>query len=193
VIVDDEPGIRMMLSLLLDSAGIPNRAYESGERFLKAFSAGGLEVGCLVLDLALSGVGGLEVLSKTRRQSSDLPVIIISGTASFADAAHAIQGKANAVFAKPFNPGALLASIQSLMAEWRERSAVRRDISTKLAMLSPREREVLDALVEGKNTSQIAHALGISPSTVEKHRLRVFDKTGIDSVVGLVHWLFGLK
>lgn len=193
VIVDDEPGVRAYISRLLESASIATRSFESGEEFLQAMSVAAVGLGCLILDVGLSGVSGLDVLAKVRRASQELPIIVISGTATFGDAARAFQDKADAVFAKPIDSAALVASVQALMARWRQRTTVRSEIEQRLATLSAREREVLDALVEGKNTSQIAHALGISPSTVEKHRLRVFEKTRIDTVVGLIHWLAELK
>src|SRR3954463_4857289 len=185
--VDDEPGMRFLLRTLFESAGMAVRCYDSAESLLADNED--IRFGCIVADIRLHGISGLELLGELRRRGGDIPIVIISGRATVADAVSAFRENAGAFFEKPFKNTELIATVQSLVAEWAEKLGKRQAITAALAPLSVREREVLDALVSGKKTAQIARELEISPSTVEKHRIHIFEKTGIDSVIGLVHLL----
>lgn len=190
-IVEDEADIRKTLSHLLESAGIPTVEYESAEQLLQDTEA--TRFNCLILDINLKGMSGLQLQARLRRQGADIPIVIISGGATAADAIQAYRQQANAMFEKPFNHGEFIATVKDLTTSWTAKQAKRLEIEARLAALSPRERDVMDSLVAGKKTTQIAQELSISPSTVEKHRLRVFEKTDADSVVSLIHWLADLN
>jgi two-component system response regulator FixJ len=185
-IVDDECDIREVLTELLKSAGIQSRNYTRAEDLLEddaeAFS-------CLILDIGLPGMSGLQLQSLIRQRSADVPIVIMSGQATASDAIRAYRANANAMFEKPFDHREMLATVQSLVLDWSAKQARREEIDSRVASLSPRERAVMDLLIAGHKTALIARHLAISASTVEKHRLRVFEKTGQDSVISLIHWL----
>jgi FixJ family two-component response regulator len=184
-IVDDEPGMRLLLRHLFELQGMAVRCYDCAESMLRDDEE--VRFGCIVLDLALTGMSGLDLLVDLRRQSSDVPIVMISGRANVADAIGAFKHKVSAFFEKPFNNTELSQTVCDLMSEWVAEQELRASVGAKLADLSPREKEVLDALIAGKKTTQIARELAISPSTVEKHRLHIFAKTQVDSVIGLIH------
>lgn len=184
-IVDDEPGMRLLLSHLFESDGIAVRCYDCAEALLRDDES--VRFGCIVVDLALTGMSGLDLLANLRRHSSDIPIVMISGRANVSDAIGAFNHKVSAFVEKPFDNAYLSQTVRELMSKWVVKQELRAVVGAKLADLSSREREVLDALVAGKKTTQIARELAISPSTVEKHRLHIFKKTQVDSVVGLVH------
>jgi FixJ family two-component response regulator len=188
-IIDDEPQVCRSLERLFKSAGILSRAFGSAEQFLDEVDFS--EVGCLVLDIRLTGMNGLELQAELRRRGVKIPIVVISGHATVTDAIRAFGANAGAFFEKPFDDEEFLATVERLRQGWAMEETDRRAIASRTEALTDREREVMDALVAGKKTNQIARELAISPSTVEKHRLRVFDKTGIDSVVGLVHLVSG--
>jgi two-component system response regulator DctR len=190
-IVEDEADVRNTLAHLLGSAGLRTVEYESAEQLLADTEA--TRFNCLILDINLRGMSGLQLQARLRRHGADLPIVIISGGATAADAIQAYRQQASAMFEKPFNHGEFVATVKDLTASWTAKQAKRQEIEARLAALSPRERDVMDSLVAGKKTIQIAQELSISSSTVEKHRLRVFEKTGADSVVSLIHWLADLN
>jgi two-component system response regulator DctR len=189
--VDDEPGMRFLLRSLFESAGLLVRCYDSAEALLADNEE--IRFGCIVADLRLNGISGIQLLGELRRRGGGIPIVIISGRASVSDAVAAFRENAAAFFEKPFDNNELVASVKQLMGEWAAKQEKREALAAILTPLSVREREVLEALVTGKKTAQIAHELGISASTVEKHRIRVFEKTGVDSVIGLVHLLSGYQ
>jgi FixJ family two-component response regulator len=185
--VDDEPGMRFLLRSLFEATGMSVRCYDSAESLLADNED--IRFGCIVADIRLNGISGLDLLGELRRRGGDIPIVIISGRATVSDAVTAFRENAGAFFEKPFKNTDLVATVKKLVAEWTAKQVKREAITAALAPLSVREREVLDALVAGKKTSQIAHELEISPSTVEKHRIHIFEKTGVDSVIRLVHLL----
>jgi len=177
--------MRLLLTRLFESAGIACHAYAHAEGMLD--DRQGLRCGVLVVDIRLKGMSGLELQSELRRRRSDVEVVIISGRATVADAISAFGNQAGAFFEKPFNNRDLLEAVQKLREKWEKRRSRQESIESLLAPLSARERQVMEALMAGKTTVQVAHELNISPSTVEKHRLRIFEKTGADSVIQLIH------
>ncbi|HEX6961386.1 MAG TPA: response regulator [Lacipirellula sp.] len=188
-IVDDEEHVRVLLEHLLNSAGIAAQTFESAEHLL---AEGELEaVSCLILDIGMSGMSGLELMAELRGRDLDFPIVIASGQATIADANLAIRQRVGALFEKPFDEQELLAAVKELIDGWAPIRRRSQEVKARLATLTLRERDVMQSLVAGKKTVQIANELLISPSTVEKHRLRVFHKTGVDSVVGLMNWLAG--
>ena len=184
-IVDDEPGMRLLLSRLLEAEGFAVRCYDCAESMLRDDEE--LQFGCIVLDVSLTGMTGLQFLSDLRLRGSDVPIVMVSGQASVSDTIAAFKNKASAFFEKPFNNQELVQTVRELITDWSIEKKRCMDLRAKLANLSSREQEVLEALVAGKKTRQIALEMAISASTVEKHRLNIFKKTKVDSVIGLVH------
>lgn len=186
-LVDDDPAVRHSLTRLLDSAGFRSAAFESAEEFLAHRSQ--LQRGCVLLDVRMPGMSGLELQNRMNADGNPLPIIIITGHADVPMAIAALKAGAFDFIEKPFDDEALLERIrQAVEAE----VALRRDEETrqqsrdKIETLSPREREILDGLTEGKTVEQIAAHLGISPKTVYMHRSHLMTKTGTDSIASLV-------
>lgn len=184
-IVDDEPGMRVLLARLFETAGIRSQAYPCAESLLEDLD--GAKFGCLVVDIGLQGISGLDLQSELRRRCPEMAIVVISGRATVADAIRAFRNRASAFFEKPFDNRELLATVQEIVLDWELRESKLQAIESLLSPLSAREREVLEALMAGKKTVQVAHELNISASTVEKHRLRIFEKTGVDSIIELIH------
>lgn len=186
-VVDDEPRMCTSLALLLKSAGYRTETFGSAEAFLNGYDPG--SPGCLILDLCMDGMSGLDLQKEFRQRGIRIPHIIISGFAEVPSVVQAMKHGAMDVLEKPFRSEVLLD---------RVREAIRRDEEARrensrhtraralLERLSDREREVMRLLVEGKHTKTIARELGISPKTVHAHRARVLEKTHVESVVELV-------
>jgi FixJ family two-component response regulator len=176
-----------MLELLnrkFRSAGVETRTYESAERMLAEESLEG--VSCLIVDIRLDGINGLELQYELNRKGVELPIVFISGDATVPDTIRAFKEGANAFFEKPFDSNELVATVLQLADAHVMKQRRIHELKSRLSPLTDREREVYQALVDGKKTTQIARELRISPSTVEKHRIHIFDKTGVSSVVDLV-------
>jgi len=170
------------LCLLFKSAGLSSIPFESAEDFL-AFDTGE-NPGCLVLDIHLRGLSGLDLHKQLAQSGNRMPVILISGDISVANTVQAIKDGADNVFEKPFNDEELLMAVTSATRHANERFTRRKHAVAKLSRLSDREQQVVSLLMDDMKTSQIARALSISPSTVEKHRLRAFEKLEVSSVIG---------
>jgi two-component system, LuxR family, response regulator FixJ len=175
-IVDDDAAIRESLVLLLGTAGLKAIAHPSAEAFLAADKTG---LGCLVIDVRMPGMGGIELQEELARRGISLPVIVITGHADVPLAVRAMKGGAIDFVEKPFDEEVLLAAIRKAFAlgvETAKVAAEGAEVERRISQLTPREREVLDALVAGKPNKIIAYELSISPRTVEIHRARVMDK-----------------
>jgi FixJ family two-component response regulator len=184
LLVDDEVEMCRSLYRLLKSAGIPSTSYESAEDFLQDVTP---ELrGCLVLDLRLGGMSGLDLQDELKRRGICIPIIVISGHATVPDTIRAFHGGAFRVFEKPFDDERLLSGIQEALATQQSAGGAD-ELHARLADLSDRQREVMDLLVQGVPVKQVAVQLQISPSTVAKHRAKVLEKTGVDSLVRLAH------
>jgi two-component system response regulator FixJ len=182
-LVDDDEAIRRSVGFMLKTSGYEVRAYESGAGFLK--SASGLEPGCVLLDIRMPGMDGLEVLSALRAKGVLLPVIIMTGHGDVSLAVQAMKAGALDFIEKPFEKAVLLSAIEHGI-ERLKRSAADVDradeAAVKLQALTPREREVLDGLAKGLPNKTIAYDLGISPRTVEIHRANLMTKLGVRSL-----------
>jgi len=182
-LVDDEEAIRRSVGFMLKTSGFRIRAYESGVELLK--SASGLEPGCILLDIRLPGMDGLEVQAKLRDKGVTLPVIIMTGHGDVSLAVQAMKAGAVDFIEKPFEKAVLLSAIENGM-ERLDRSAKSRqradEAAVRLKGLTAREREVLDGLAKGLPNKTIAYDLGISPRTVEIHRANVMTKLGVKSL-----------
>lgn len=183
-VVDDDPELRRSLCVLLKSEGIQVDSFPSAEEFLRLYRPG--RPACLLLDLRLGGMSGLKLQMELVSKAPNLRVIVISGNVSVPDAVHATKRGALDILEKPVDPDVLVAHVKRALDDIVSERKDKRDWSDRYATLSPRERQVMERLVAGQKTLQIGKELGISPSTVEKHRLNTFQKMGVDSVVDLV-------
>ena len=178
-VVDDDPAVRRSLERLLDAAGFHVVSYQSPAAFLNA--ASGLSAGCVLLDIRMPGVDGLELQARLNRLRVNLPVIVMTGHGDVPSAVRAMKAGAVDFLEKPFDDETLLNAIGGAFAKASrliggDREAVR--AAQRIATLSPREREVLDALLAGRQNKVIAFDLNISVRTVEVHRARMMERLG---------------
>jgi two-component system response regulator FixJ len=186
-LIDDDDGVRQALAFSLTTAGLAVRAYDSGVAFLNALT--GLQPGCIVSDIRMPGIDGLELQRRLAALGVKLPVIIMTGHADVQLAVNAMKAGAADFIQKPFDDDVLLTAIREALD--RHDQTGRREVEVKvarerLATLSPREQEVLDGLVAGLPNKTIAYALNLSARTVEVHRANVMTKMGARSLSGLV-------
>ncbi len=185
-VVDDDEAVCRSLSLLIETVGLKVQTYGSAQDFLDAYDPA--QSGCLVLDVRMPGMSGLELQSKLIAESLNIPVIIITGHSDVLLAVQAIKVGAVDLIEKPFRDQDLLDNVQKAIeidAEVRRRQTKRADIETKMALLTPRELEIIELLVIGKSSKIIGYELGISQKTVDYHRVHILEKMGVDSVVEL--------
>jgi len=179
-VVDDDSSTRELIGWLMKRNGIEARLFENARAFLEVYRS---ELpGCLVLDLNLPGMNGLELQRYLNEQGVVLPVIFLSGRADVPKAVQAVKEGAIDFLEKPFDYKQLLELVRNCF----ERDAARRKRAERLAQLTQREREVLDLVVAGKTNRDIAEALDISVKTVEAHRARLMEKVEAESVAELV-------
>lgn len=186
-VVDDDAAVRDALKLLLRSVGQAVETFGSGQEFIDAY--GEDRAGCLVLDIRMPGMSGLELQQKLNERHSILPIIFITGHGDVPMAVEAMQAGAVDFIQKPFRDQDLIDRInQALEKDSNNRAALgeRNDIRRRLETLTPREREVLDLVVHGKANKVIAGDLKLSQRTVEIHRARVMEKMQASSLAHLV-------
>jgi two-component system, LuxR family, response regulator FixJ len=186
-VVDDNGGVRKSLRALLESAGLAVETYASGEQFLAAYNPE--HPGCLVLDVRLRDGSGLDLQDELRRRKAILPIIVLTGYGDVQTSVRALQAGAFDFLQKPAPPTLLLERIGAAIAFDQEARAATTDraaVSERLAQLTPREREVMELLMAGKASKQIAAALHASVRTVEGHRRRLFIKVNVSSAAQLV-------
>ncbi len=186
-VVDDDEAVRQSLALLIRSMGLEAEVFESAAAFLAAYDAP--RSGCLLLDIRMPGMSGLELQEELQRRAIDLPVIFITGHGDVAMAVRAMKSGAVDFIEKPFNDQQLLDRInQSLELDRQARNAraERSSLAARIELLSPREREVMGRIVAGQANKVIAIELGLSERTVEIHRAKVMTKTGARSLAELV-------
>jgi RNA polymerase sigma factor (sigma-70 family) len=186
-VVDDDPDLRRSMQWMLTKSGLNVRTYASAEHYLRDYDPD--EPGCVVLDLRMPGMGGIELHTRLRRQKQAPPVIILTGHGDVSTAVRAMEAGATAFIEKPFNRQVLLDRIHSALdqdIEARRRRAQTQQLGSRLDQLTPREREVMQLVVAGKTTKQIALQLGTSDRTIEVHRGHVMKKMGADSLAQLV-------
>lgn len=186
-VVDDDSAVRDALKLLLRSVGQAVETFGSAQEFLDAYSED--RPGCLVLDIRMPGMSGLELQQKLNEKHSILPIIFITGHGDVPMAVEAMQAGAVDFIQKPFRDQDLIDRInQALEKDGSNRAALgeRNDIRRRLETLTPREREVLDLVVHGKANKVIAGDLKLSQRTVEIHRARVMEKMQASSLAHLV-------
>ena len=186
-VVDDDVAVRQSLSLLIRSMGLSVESFESAQAFLSACDPE--RSGCLVLDIRMPGMSGLEMQEELHRRTIDLPVIFITGHGDVAMAVRAMKLGAVDFIEKPFNDQQLLDRINQALEVDRAARAARAEratLASRIELLSPREREVMDRIVAGQANKVIAIELGLSERTVEIHRAKVMTKTGARSLAELV-------
>jgi len=186
-IVDDDDAQRDSLVWLLESHGHAVSAFSSAEDFLAHWDEH--LAGCLLLDVRMPGVSGLELFEELTRRHSALPVIFITGHGDVAMAVAALKKGAADFIEKPFSAEEMLEIVGSCLAresEQREHRRSRADTEQRRAQLTVREREVLDLIIVGKLNKQIADVLNISIKTVEVHRARVMEKMGATTLASLI-------
>ena len=186
-IVDDDEAVRDSLSVLLESKAYAVRSFVSAANFLAA--APSLPAGCLIVDIRMPEMDGLELQQRLVERGLDFPLIVITGHGEVPLAVRAMKAGAGDFIEKPFASEAILDSLDTALARLtapNEQDPAAVAAATKLALLSPREREVLEGLLAGLPNKTIAYDLAISPRTVEIHRARVMDKMGARSLSELI-------
>jgi two-component system response regulator FixJ len=186
-IVDDDPGVLDSLGFLMRSVGLDAETYQSAHEFLEVFDIE--RPGCLVLDVRMPEMSGLELQERLVSMGSVLPIIFITAHGDIPMAVQAVKAGAVDFVQKPFRDQDLIDKIQGALqqdAQMRRRLADRAEIRERIESLTPRELEVMHWVVEGKANKVIAHSLGISQRTVEIHRARVMEKMQAESVPHLV-------
>jgi FixJ family two-component response regulator len=186
-IVDDDEAVRSALSMLLRSVGLHVQTFDSGQAFLDAYQSEG--PGCLVLDVRMPGMSGLELQERLKSREFTIPIIIITGHGDVPMAVRAMKaGAVDFVEKSSYNDQALLERVQEALkrdTERRRHAQLQKDLNGRIATLTPREREVMEMFIEGRPAKAIAFDLGLSTKTVETHRTKLLDKMGARSLVEL--------
>jgi FixJ family two-component response regulator len=186
-VVDDTPEIRTALTRLLGAVGYEVRAFESAEHFLEEHDA---EVpGCLLLDISLPGLSGIELQQQLVSSQCGCPIVFITGVADIQTSVHAMKEGAIDFLTKPIDDARLFAAVGQALrrdAEQRKERAIRRAFDERLQTLTPRERDVMELVTRGRLNKQIAWDLGIGEKTVKVHRKHVMSKMAVRSVADLV-------
>lgn len=186
-IVDDDPAVRDSLALLVGAAGLNVATFASAEDFLDNYQPG--RPGCMVLDMCLPDIGGLDLLGQWAKTQPPLPVIVLTGHGDVPAAVRAMKEGAMDFMQKPFDGEKLLQRINEAIERDRlnrHSSSDHQTLTARLARLTPREREVMDLIVSGKTNKVIAIDLNISERTVELHRARIMKKMQARSLAELV-------
>lgn len=186
-VIDDDESVRHSLEFLLDVAGIRVRSFPSGDTFLK--SAPSLAGACVVTDVRMPGVSGVELTQRLKQMDAAVPVIVVTGHADVPLAIAAMKAGAADFIEKPYDDEVMLSAIRKALdgcAEDRAAAREQHEFSERLALLSRREREVVDGLVAGKANKMIAFDLDISPRTVEVYRANAMMKLQVKTLSDLV-------
>lgn len=186
-IVDDNAGVRDSIAELVSSVGLSHATFESAQQFLDAFDPEA--PGCIVLDVRMAHMSGPALQERLNAMGARIPIVFISGHGDIDVAVKAIKAGAVDYVKKPYRDQQLLDSINEALsrdAAYRRAPARNSDFALRLTKLSDREREVMDLVVQGQASKEVARTLGISHRTVERHRNHIFDKLGVQSVAELV-------
>ncbi len=187
-IVDDEPDVRAALSMLIKSIGLKTETFEKPQDFLDDYDPE--RPGCLVLDMRMPGMSGLDLQEKLAEMGLHPPIIMISGHAEIQNAVQAVQSGAVDFLQKPVSDQLLLDRIQQALVldtENREKYNECNELKNRYGLLTPRELEVMQRVIAGKLNKVIAYDLDVSTRTVEIHRAHVMEKMEAESLTALVH------
>ncbi|MBP3955598.1 response regulator transcription factor [Gemmata sp. G18] len=193
-VVDDDPNVRKSLSWLLGSVNLPVQTFESGEQFLR--EVGTDRPGCAILDLRMPGLSGLAVLERLGARELSPPAILVTAYGNVPTAARAMRAGAVHFLEKPYNDQELLDTVQEALtrdADHRAECAQRTAARARLAVLTPREREVLDLVATGKANKVIARELQVSEKNIEFHRANVMRKLQATSLAELIRLVLMLE
>jgi two-component system response regulator FixJ len=186
-VIDDDEAMRDSLNFLLDSAGLEVTLFEAAQQFLDALP--GLEFGCVVSDVRMPGIDGIELLKRMKARQSKLPILIMTGHGDVPLAVEAMKLGAVDFLEKPFEDDRLTAMIETAIRQAEPAAkdeAVTQDIAARVATLSPRERQVMEGLIAGHSNKLIARDYDISPRTIEVYRANVMTKMQAGSLSELV-------
>ena len=186
-VIDDDAALRDSLSFLLDAAGFDARLFETALKFLDILPS--LDFGCVVSDVRMPGLDGIELLKRMKSNQSRFPIVIMTGHGDIPLAVEAIKLGAIDFLEKPFEDDRLIAVIEAAIRQGEpaaKNEAVTRDIVSRIATLSPRERQVMDGLIAGLSNKLIARDYDISPRTIEVYRANVMTKMQAGSLSELV-------
>ena len=186
-LIDDDEGVRHSLAFLLTTAGLAVRVHDSAAGFLAVIAT--LQPGCVVTDVRMPGLNGIDLLRRVKALEVNFPVIIMTGHADIALAVQAMKAGAIDFIEKPFDDDLMISAIRAALDSHNEiglRDAEMAGTQVKLRALSSREREVVNGLVAGHPNKTIAYDLGLSARTVEVHRANAMTKMGASSLSGLV-------
>ncbi|NVN87992.1 MAG: response regulator transcription factor FixJ [Rhodopseudomonas sp.] len=186
-VIDDDPAMRDSLDFLLDSSGFNVKVFESALAFLDALSAA--ESGCILSDVRMPGIDGIDLLKRLKALGSRLPVLIMTGHGDVPLAVEAMKLGAIDFIEKPFEDDRLIGMIEAALGQAErgaKTEAVAQDIAARVESLSPRERQVMDGLVAGLSNKVLARDFDISPRTIEVYRANVMTKMQASSLSELV-------
>lgn len=187
LIVDDDPSVRDSLSLLLSLRGYRTAVFACAEDFLQAVDADG--AGCVIADIKMPGMSGLDLQQELNRRGIRLPVVVITGHGDISQARTAFKADAVDFLEKPFDDEQLVAAIETCLARERDRMAAeeeRQKRGAAVSGLSERERQVMELLAQGLPNRNIGERLDISPRTVEVHKARIMSKLGVKNLAELI-------
>jgi RNA polymerase sigma factor (sigma-70 family) len=193
-VVDDDDNIRESLRFLIESVGLKAQTFSSAQSFLENYDPA--EPGCVVLDVRMPGMSGLELQDELNAQGIEIPVIIVTAYGDIQMAVRAIKAGAIDFVEKPAGEQALLDQIQKAIAkdsEIRETRADQQVVTERFERLTPREREVMELVVDGLSSKEIAAQLGVSFKTVEAHRAKIMKKMEARSVPHLIRLSLSLR
>jgi two-component system, LuxR family, response regulator FixJ len=193
-VIDDDEAVRRALAMLLRSAGFPTETHFSGLAFLGVLpTLGEGGIGCVLTDVRMPGLDGLQLLHRLRECDFRRPVIVMTAHGDIPTAVQAMKAGASDFIEKPFDDEVILAAVDAALKVAGQASGhtgpvnpAVAEAAARIAALSPREREVLELLMVGKSNKIIAHELDLSPRTVEVHRARLMARLGVDSLAEAV-------
>lgn len=191
-VVDDDPAMRESMSFLMGSVGIRVKTFEDAHAFLDQYD--NAERGCLVLDVRMPGMSGLELQERLSTDGVSLPVVMVTGYGDVPMAVRALKSGALDFIEKPFTDQELLDRVNEALNVDRRlhrETEKRENYDTRVGRLTERELQVMRLVVDGRSNKMIAHELGLSPKTVEVHRARVMDKMEVGSLAQLLRLVIG--
>ena len=193
-VVDDNAELRESLRWLLESVGTKVTTYDSAQAFIDAYDF--KSPGCLILDIRMPGMSGLELQEKLSKLTNELHIIFLTGHASVPIAVRAMREGAVDFYEKPVDEQMLLDRVQGVLKTIGEQQSKKMDramLEARLELLTPRERQVMDEVVQGKRTKAIAADLGVSTRTIEAHRAKIMEKMRAGSVGELISMVMELR